>query len=88
MKAKKETALAKQLTDLTLQFSQDYARQLNQNNVEWQNLLTSTIEESDLDIKEQKEVMGAEIDRLTRKHDYLYESCTTVQSVNGELVIN
>lgn len=30
---------------------------------------------------------GDEIDRLTRKHDYLYESCTTVQVVNGELVV-
>lgn len=30
----------------------------------------------------------ADIDALTRKHDYLYESCTTVQVVDGELVIN
>jgi hypothetical protein len=51
-------------------------------------LLSDTIETSKRQLKEQSEVMGAEIDRLTRKHDYLYESCTTVQVVDGELVIN
>lgn len=36
-------------------------------------------------IAHEAEVMGDQIDELTKKHDYLYEACTTVQVVDGEL---
>jgi len=79
--------LANQIADTISRMEKAFEIERAQAKEEAEKTLENAVNALNREMNAQKEVMGAEIDRLTRKHDYLYESCTTVQVVDGELVV-
>jgi len=83
-----DKTLDEEIAKLTLSLTKRYELELFTLDKEWEDKMAALTAEWVRQSTETAEVHGAEVDRLTRKHDYLYESCTTVQVVEGELVIN